>query len=207
MFGGLKEHDLAQCLAHSAQGYVHSLFPFPSPLPCLCLCLPPGRGCHFRDLQHLRPLSLPTFLSSHRVLQMLLPLAPGFPASSPSMLLCQVSLSLVCIPAALLACLRVVLCSQARCSSASSWALSPLDTCLPSPPSHSDLTWGPSQLRTTDLSKDQVHVTAATKSPQLKGSSLCPPAHQTGGSRNCHHRKGQESERSVEPPPPQAASS
>ena len=69
------------------------------------------------------------------------------------------------------------------------------------PPSHLDLTWGPSQLGTTDLSRDQVHVTAAAKSPQLKdpASAHLPIKH--GGSRNCHHRKGQESERSAEPPP------
>lgn len=118
------------------------------------------------------------------------------------MLLCQVSCLWSVFQQLLLACLRVVLCSQARCSSASSsHGLCLLWIHVCPPPSHSDLTWGPSQLRTTDLSKDQVHVTAATKSPQLKDPASAHLPIKRGGSRNCHHRKGQESERSAEPPP------
>ena len=104
--------------------------------------------------------------------------------------------------------------SSSHCSPALGWSCAlRQDALLPAhglcllwihvcpPPSHLDLTWGPSQLGTTDLSRDQVHVTAAAKSPQLKdpASAHLPIKH--GGSRNCHHRKGQESERSAEPPP------
>ena len=174
---------------------------FLSPFPFLWLHCLQDEAVTSGTRQHLRSLfSLPTFLSSHRALQVLLPLHLA------SLLLPQVR----CCARSLVSGLD----SSSHCFPALGWFCAlRQDALLPAhglcllwihiypPPSHSDLTWGLSQLRITDLARDQVHVVVATKSPQLKdpASAHLPIIH--GGSRNCHHRKGQESERSADPHP------